>query len=159
MKCEDCTLIEWCPLCEKFYCSRTSKQITQHQECTEEKVKEVEKKGSVQWLGEAKDAEQLIDEAAMNCPKCGSETFYPTHSDMNDDWMRHLFDEPTLSDFKDKYIVIKLEHAKGKLKSREQATLVRYLQKLGNKNEYWVVNKDEPYAKEVETLIFKKARK
>jgi len=29
----------------------------------EEKVKEVEKKGSVQWLGEAKDAEQLIDEA------------------------------------------------------------------------------------------------
>ncbi len=86
-------------------------------------------------------------------------TFYPTHSDMNDDWMRHIFDEPTLEDCKGKYIVIKIEHAKAKLSDKEQATLIRYLLKLGNKNEYWIVNKDEPYAKQVEELIFGKPEK
>jgi len=83
-------------------------------------------------------------------------TFYPTHSDMNEDWMRHLFDEPTLEDCEGKYIVIKIADAKTKLSSREQATLIRYLTKLGNKNQYWVVNKDEPYAGQVEALIFQK---
>jgi len=82
--------------------------------------------------------------------------FYPTHSDMNDDWMAHLFDQPTLDDCEGKYIVIKLEDARTKLDSREKATLTRYLQKLDNENQYWVVNKDEPYAKNVQALIFGK---
>ena len=86
-------------------------------------------------------------------------TFYPTHSDMNDDWMRHLFDEPTLEDCRGKFIVIKIKDAKEKLNSREQAVLIRYLLKLGNKNEYWIVNKDEPYAKQVEALIFPEPKK
>ena len=85
--------------------------------------------------------------------------FYSTHSDMNEDWMRHIFDEPILDDLKGKYIVIKIEQARAKLDSRQQATLIRYLQKLGNKNEYWIVNKDEPYAKKVEVLIFNKQGK
>jgi hypothetical protein len=80
--------------------------------------------------------------------------FYPIHSDMNDGWMRHLFDAPTLGDCQSKFIVIKVADAKTKLTSREQQTLVRYLLKLDNETEYWVVNKNELYAKEVEKLIF-----
>lgn len=64
-----------------------------------------------------------------------------------------MFDEPILDDYQDKYIVIKTEHAKDRLTSREKATLVRYLAKIRNKNEYWVVNKDEPYAEQVRDLI------
>ena len=80
--------------------------------------------------------------------------FYPTHADMNEDWtLRHLFDSPTLEDAPGKFIVIKLEHARERLSSKEQATLIRYLQKIDNKNEYWVINKDEPYAKDVEALL------
>lgn len=74
---------------------------------------------------------------------------------MDEDWLAHLFDEPVLDDCQHKYIVIKVEHAMDKLNQREKVTLLRYLEKLGNENEYWIVNKDEPYAKEVEALIFK----
>lgn len=78
--------------------------------------------------------------------------FYPTHADMNDD-MSDLFREPVLEDHQDKFIVIKTEHAIKRLSEKEKAALVKMLGKLANKNEYWVVNKDEPYAKQVRDLI------
>jgi len=67
--------------------------------------------------------------------------------------MGEMFDEPVLDDYQDKYIVIKTEHAKDRLTAREKATLVRYLAKIANGNQYWVVNKDEPYAEQVRDLI------
>ena len=72
---------------------------------------------------------------------------------MSEDWMAHVFDEPVLDDCQDKYIVIKVKHAKDRLTQREKATLMRYLQKLGNENKYWIVNQDEPYAQKVFELI------
>lgn len=78
--------------------------------------------------------------------------FYPTHADMNDD-RSDLFRKPSLHDCQDKFIVIKVERAKERLTDEEQDALIALLIKLDNQNEYWVVNKDEPYAKQVRNLI------
>jgi hypothetical protein len=80
--------------------------------------------------------------------------FYPTHSDMNYNF--DPFENASFEDCNDKYIVIKVEDVISKLNSRELRVLCRYLDKLKNKNKYWVVNTKEVYAKEVSKLIFKK---
>ena len=55
-----------------------------------------------------------------------------------------------------KYTVIKTTDI-GKLNLLEREYYKEVMKKLNNNNEYWVVNKDEPYANQVETLIFGKA--
>ena len=83
--------------------------------------------------------------------------FYPTHADMNDDNLSHLFDRLSSYDFfmqyEHKFIVMKLAHINECLDDTEKDALYNILQKLKNDNEYWVINKDEPYANDVEKCL------